>query len=265
VRTTLGAVLIAIGLFGIVAGVVAINTFPVDEVDSTDAVDQSLAASEQALVAAADTVGIVEGLLDQLAGALVEAEETGLNVTGALDRSEEALRQIARISGEDLPEVIESLQETMPSLIQVANVIDGTLGALSRIGVPYDPEVPFDDALEGVQEAIADLPAQVRTQADLIDGAADDLARIGDDAGDLFVELGTVRTQLEDAAVLLGNYRQETLAAGREVAAMRDDLAARTTAPQDASERTAVVVLGIAFILGQAVPIYLGWTMVRRT
>lgn len=46
-----------------------------------------------------------------------------------------------------------------------AGAIDGTLRALSFVGVDYDPDTPFDDSLRTVESALAELPQDLRDQA----------------------------------------------------------------------------------------------------
>jgi hypothetical protein len=185
------------------------------------ALDRSLESSEEALRTADDTVALVASVIDQLAGSLVAVEDAVLDSIATIDDAEDALVKLAEISGEDLPRIVQSVEDAMPALIQVADVIDGTLGALSFVGVPYDPEVPVDDSLAGVADSIAGLTEQLAQQADLIAGVGTGLGGIADQAGELIIQMGVARVQLADGLALLNQYRATTAAAIEAVAAER--------------------------------------------
>jgi hypothetical protein len=247
-------------LGGVTATIVASGQLRAAVVDQSDSLDRALAASGEALRTADDTVAIVASIVDQLAGSLVAVEDAASDSISTIDGAESGLRKLAEISGEDLPRIVESLQEAMPALIQVADVIDGALGALSFVGVPYDPDVPFDESLAGVASSIENLPEQVRAQAVLIGEVGDGLGRLADQAGDLVVEVGAARAQLADGLELLNQYRATTAAAIDAVEAQRQLIDTRIK-----SERSAIWWIGAAVIIAQ-VGLFGGgaWLVFRR-
>ncbi len=236
--------LVAVG--GVSAAMVASGQLRAAVVDRSGSLDQALAASGEALRTADDTVAIVASIVDQLAGSLVAVEDVAFDSISTIDGAEIGLRKLAEISGEDLPRIVESLQEAMPALIQVADVIDGALGALSFVGVPYDPDVPFDESLAGVASSIETLPEQVRAQAVLIEEVADGLDRLADQAGDLVVEVGAARAQLADGLELLNQYRATTATAIDGVESQRQLLDTRIE-----SERSAIWWMSAAILVAQ--------------
>lgn len=222
--------------------------------------DQTLVAGSQALRTADDTVAIVAGIVEQLVGSLDSVENAAIDAIATIDDAENGLNQLAEISGEDLPRIIDSLKEAMPALIQVADVIDGTLGALSFVGVPYDPDVPFDESLAGVADSIDDLPDQVRHQAELIGEVGQGLGGIADQAGDLIIEVGLAQQQLADGVELLKQYRSTTSAAIEAVEQQRRLLQSRSESEKAAVDRSVVAV-----VIAQAGLAVMGiWMLLRK-
>lgn len=221
---TVGLIMMLSAVLGGVAVLIASGQLRTAADERVAAIDESLAASTEALRTADDTVAIVASVVERLAGSLVAVEDAAVDSIATLDDAENGLSKLAEISGEDLPRIVESLQEAMPALIQVADVIDGTLGTLSIVGVPYDPDVPFDESLAGVAESIENLPEQVREQAALIEEVGVGLGRIADQGGDLIIEIGLARQALGDGSRLLDRYRAATAAAIADVEAERESL-----------------------------------------
>ena len=255
-----GVVLVLLVVGGSIAALSAAGSLRDVVDDRASALDQTLVASSQALRTADDTVAIVAGIVEQLVGSLDSVEDAAIDAIATIDDAENGLNKLAEISGEDLPRIIDSLKDAMPALIQVADVIDGTLGALSFVGVPYDPDVPFDESLAGVAESIDDLPDQVRQQAELIREVGQGLGGIADQAGDLIIEVGVAKLQLADGVELLKQYRSTTAAAIEAVEQQRDLIESRSEA-----EKTAIGRLAAAVLMAQAGLASLGiWLLLRK-
>ena len=255
-----GVVLVLLVVGGSIAALSAAGSLRDVVDDRASALDQTLVASSQALRTADDTVAIVAGIVEQLVGSLDSVEDAAIDAIATIDDAENGLNKLAEISGEDLPRIIDSLKDAMPALIQVADVIDGTLGALSFVGVPYDPDVPFDESLAGVADSIDDLPDQVRQQAELIREVGQGLGGIADQAGELIIEVGVAKLQLADGVELLKQYRSTTAAAIEAVEQQRDLIESRSEA-----EKTAIGRLAAAVLMAQAGLAVLGiWLLLRK-
>ena len=249
-----------VAIAGAVAAITASGELRSTAGDRALSLDQTLGASVAALRTADDTVAIVASMVDQLVNSLATVADAALDSIATIDDAESGLHKLAEITGEDVPRIVESLQEAMPALIQVADVIDGTLGTLSIVGVPYDPDVPFDESLAGVAESIENLPEQVRQQAALIEEGGSGLGGIADQAGELIIEVGVAREQLKDGLGLLNQYRATTATAIEEVEAERGLIAIQVE-----SEQSAIWWLGVAIVLAQIGLFTAGaWLTVRK-
>lgn len=107
------------------------------------AVDSTLEVVDESLVVVTDTLAGIDGVFGATASALDEVGAVVLS-TGTLLQS-------------DIPGQLDAIDAAMDGLIDTANVVDGVLGALSFVGVDYNPEVPLDQALEDVSAQLSEL------------------------------------------------------------------------------------------------------------
>ena len=155
----------------------------------------------------------------------------------------------------DVASSLESVQRSLPTLIQVGGSIDATLRALDDlpVGPVYDPEEPFDETLAALEKDLEQLPGDLREQARTIGRAGTNLRDVGEQSVEVADAITDVRSSLDEAATVLGEYRQT---AGRARTLLDD-----TTADLDQRLlvlRVLVVVLGLVYCCGQALPVYLG-------
>lgn len=107
------------------------------------AVDSTLQVVDESLVVVTDTLAGIDGVFGATASALEEV--------GAVVLSSGTLLQT------EIPLQLDAIEAAMDGLIDTANVVDGVLGALSFVGVDYNPEVPLDRALEDVSVQLGEL------------------------------------------------------------------------------------------------------------
>lgn len=250
-----GRVMRAIGLVGVVAGITAIvaGLWMLRDLDallgrSLVLTSQSLGTVDASLVVATDSVGVIND-------GLARAERTSRGLEGSLDDGADLLAETGRLLRSDVASSLESVQGTMPTLIEVGGTIDATLRAVDDlpVGLTYSPDEPFDETLRALQEDLDGLPEALRTQADTVDEAGDNLREVGAQGKEIAGSISEVRTSLEEAGEVLGRYRST---AGEARTLLEDttiDLNRRLLVL-----RVLVVVLGVVYCAGQALPLYLG-------
>ena len=250
-----GRVMRAIGLVGVVAGVTAIvaGLWLLRDLDallgrSLVLTAESLGTVDASLVVATDSVGVInEGL--------ARAERTSRGLEGSLDDGANLLDETGSILRGDVASSLESVERTMPTLIEVGGTIDATLRAVDRlpVGPTYTPEEPFDETLRALRDDLDGLPEDLRAQADTVDEAGDNLREVGAQGEAIAASIGEVRASLEETGEVLGRYR----ATAGEASTLLED----TTADLERRLlvlRVLVVVLGLVYCGGQALPLYLG-------
>ena len=203
-----------------------------------EAIDSTVEVVDESLVVFTETLVGVDGVFSETDATLAEVSTVVLATGGLLQ--------------EDIPGQIDSIQSAMDGLIDTANIVDGVLGALSFVGVDYDPAVPLDEALIDVNDQLGDL-------GDSLSGFAADLFsltvsvnRLNDEVGEVGATLSGLSGQVEDSRGLIAEY-QETATTARVVI---DSASDRLTA-----QVWLIRLLGVGLLLA-LVPLFslLWWT-----
>jgi hypothetical protein len=159
--STIGVVGLVTGLVLAIGGWFAISDF-FRGIDATLLITgEAMHTVEATLDTADEALAVLNSTLEVAAAATDQASASAETVAAAVDEA-------AGIIGGDLPESVEEIRTAMPGLIDAAAVIDRTLSGLAFIGVPYDPEVPLDEAFRNLDEELAPLPQSLRDNAETI-------------------------------------------------------------------------------------------------
>ena len=164
-------------------------------------------------------------------------------------------------------------EDSMPSLIETAKLVDETLTWLSGIGftvpipfgqdwsfdlgIDYAPEVPLDQALEDMSGNLEEVPDDLRGMKESLSTADSNLVIVSDDLALLAGDLETMNQQLADInpqLELLGENIENVQVSFREI---------QEKIP--ASFRTAKIVIGLIFgllVFTQVPSSYLGWLLI---
>lgn len=257
---TAGRVLQVIGVVGVVAGllglVVGLRLLHLLD----DALADSLGVSAQAVDALGASVEVAGDTLQALDVTLADTARTTRDLGTSLTDAEAVLRATAELSEQEIAGGLAAVQDTLPALIQVASVIDTTLGALSVLpfGPDYDPAEPFPDSLRALQAELDGMPEALQEQAGLIRDGADSLGTVRNGTGDIADGLDDLHATVADAGTLIEDY-----------AATAGDARDLVTGNQAALDRqlswarVLVVLLALSFVAGQAVPLGIGWLLRR--
>ncbi len=123
----------------------------------------------------------------------------------------------------DVPDALDGMQDSIPSLIETAKSVDDTLTWLSNfnltipnpfgsdwtydLGITYNPSVPLDQAMEDMSQSLENVPEELReldeslatTDANLII-VSDDLAYLAGDIEILNEQIQEIVPQMEGLA-----------------------------------------------------------------
>lgn len=213
-----------LGIAGLAAAVVAGLLGTVVVLKAADSMDRSLAVTADAVTAAdktvalaADTVGLVGRSFDTL----VPSAEVAAT---AFKDAAIVIAETKDVATVDVPDALDAVLAAIPAIESAAGVVDGTLRVLSFVGVDYDPDVPFGEAVAELEAAIAPLPGQLRAQAAPLDDFAADFATFGAATAEITDDLVALRTQLDEAERLLDAYATTADQATAVVAEIRTEL-----------------------------------------
>lgn len=159
------------------------------------------------------TLDSAENSIDAVTG-VVESVLTGLEAAEALAGDLEAAgndaaaitSDVGGLTGDRLAESVEGLEQSLPAMVEAADVIDQGLSALSILGVDR-PEVPLGDGLRRMQGAIAGLGEELRERGAELETLGSDLAGSTGRLDEMRTSLDAAGRQVEDVDGLLDGYR----------------------------------------------------------
>jgi DNA-binding ferritin-like protein len=253
-----GRLMRTMGIIGVGAGLlaIAVTLWLLSDLDAL--LGRSLTLTSESLTTVDASLSVAAGSVTSVNDGLADAEQTSRGLEDSLDDGASLLRETARLTRYDIATSLESFERSLPALIQVSGTVDSTLRAVDElpVGPEYDPEEPFDETLQALQDDLDGLPEDLREQADTIDEAGDNLGRVGRQSVGIADSLTEVRTNLDEAGRVLNRY-QTTAGRAR-------DLLEQTQSDLDRRLwvlRALVIVLGVIYCFGQILPIYLGTRM----
>jgi chromosome segregation ATPase len=172
-----------------------------------------------------------------------------------------------------VPNSIETLQDAIPGLVEVATVIDDALTTLSRfeidqtipivnyriqydLGINYDPEVPFDQAvselggsLEGLPETLRGLESELATTQASLDTMGGNMEQLATDMATLNASIAEVQPILDEYIRIVTDVNDRMRIASEQI----DDQAAQV--------KQIFNFIFLWMLLFQLVPLYLGLEM----
>ena len=215
--TTLGVggliAAVVAGVLGIAVVLTAANSME----RSLEVTASAVNAADETVALAADTIGIVSDSFDTL------VPSANLAAVAFFDAAT-VIAETTVVVTVDVPDALDAVLDAMPAIESAATVVDGALRVLSFVGVDYDPEVPFGAAVAELETALAELPAQLRAQAEPLDALADDFDEFGEATAEISDDLVALQLQLDEAERLLASYSSTAEEATAVVADIQSDL-----------------------------------------
>ncbi|HVR33769.1 MAG TPA: hypothetical protein VMS74_13805 [Acidimicrobiia bacterium] len=204
-----GPLVARIGAAGLIGAVLITATGWVIAGDLFTRFDSSLEVTADSLSTVGETLDVAGESLDALASAFDNVISASGHASASSATVGQALAQTVDVIGNDLPLSIESIRTAMPGLIEAADVIDATLSGLALIGVPYDPDVPLDEAFADLDRQLQPLPATLRENAGVIAGLIPEARGFQQQTEELTVQMEEIRTSVDSAGRLIDQYRTQ--------------------------------------------------------
>lgn len=259
VPTWLARIWLIGGIAGAVAGLVAAGFAWVVLGTAADASIRSLELASDVIDSVGGTVISVDAVLDDVSDGLRTTQQSMADASVTLTQLSALTSNLSDLVGEDIPASLDSVRSSLAPIRATAGLLDGTLTALSFVGVDYDPEVPLDEAIDDLDARLAEIPQRLRDQAPLIDSAAESLSGFGGDTLTIAQDLSDLRTRLSEASFTVGSYRQTVAEADALLTDVESAVGSRLTVL-----RVAIVVLGLGLATTQTVPIAFGWWLLAQ-
>lgn len=255
-----GRLLVGVGVAGLVLSVVAAvaGWYLVD--GAVDSIDDSLALTDEALVALSDTIEVAGQALGSTAGGLAAVENATRDLDTALATTADVLGELDLVLAEVVPSGVDSIRRPIGTLALTTRLITDVLGGLALFGVDFNPENGLEDSVAEIDDELAALAAQLRNPDARLARVGDDFAAISDDLAALQRELTILAGSIDGANALLTDYEVTTERATILVDTSRAELASRRTLA-----RSLVILLAALIALGQIAPIAVGRRWMSET
>ena len=191
----------------------------------------------------------------------------------ALEDLRPVLWKTTKVVTIDVPDALDGVHNSLPSLIETAKSVDETLTWLSNfkltipnpfgtdweydLGISYDPEMPLDQALEGMGQNLEDIPDNMRDLNESLATTDANLIIVSDDLAYLAGDLDTMNRQVQEIIPQI-----ETLAGNIE-SGMETFQQTRTNIPEafDLIRKILKIFLGL-LIFTQIPSLYMGWLLI---
>lgn len=225
IKRTLGAVLTAAGVLGVVLSVggIVFVWLAADSVKTTadaglDLFLEALQTVERSLDAASTT-------MDRSVVAAEGLYTTTVTLQGTLDSTRTTLDSTASLAGENLPQSIESTLVALEVTEEAAGRVDRTLRALSRFGLTeYDPDVPLDQAISGVREELKPVPEELRGVGDGLHRVDSDLGKVQSSVAVMADHILGIRDQVDNISAIVGDQAGVVRGLDEWAGALRENL-----------------------------------------
>lgn len=178
---------------------------------SLEVTSRAVSTVNNTLTVVDDAFSVVDTTVDTVDGSLSNISQTLL----AVDNASTTLQVLLT---EDLPADITAIRSAMGGLIGTAGVVDGILSALAVVGLPYDPDVPLDEALTAVDQRLGDLPDRFGELSDDLGRASSGMVPLAEDVDMLRSDLIELRIQLGVSSRLVREYADAASEADQVVA-----------------------------------------------
>lgn len=223
---------------------------------SLNTVEEGLEQSRQAISSISETISAVR--------------TTAVNLASTAEDTQPMLDELALLVGRDIPNTISDVQGAIPNIAQTAKVVDDTLRLLSRLqvretvplinyeinfglGVEYDPEVPFDQAIQEVALGLSPIADASDNLEDELQTSKANMAMFSGDLAGLAADLDLLNEYVSEFRPLLDEY-------GTLVDDMRAGLAAssRRLDVQLSAAKQTITIAAVWIALSQLLPLYVG-------
>jgi hypothetical protein len=273
-RRIIAVFMIAIALSGFVLSIAGLR-LGYQLVDNiAGGLDETLQLTSQSLITVEDTLILTRGTVVQVTNSISTTRQTAVDVARTVSESQPLLDEVNQVISQDAAQSLESVQASLPSVIDVAANIDLTLRTLndfqfdrSILGIPlrfdlgirYDPEEPFDQSIHRIGDNLEGLPERLRGLEEHLDLAGENLALTGDNLLLLAADLDAINQSMSGLQPLLNDYSRLVIETNDAIRQTRANLV-----EQMRLTRLVITIIFIYIGLNQVAPLYLGLELLLR-
>ncbi|MFQ3664129.1 MAG: hypothetical protein SNJ69_17275 [Chloroflexaceae bacterium] len=258
-RRIAGALLMVSASLGLLISVVGIIGVSYAGAALQSSLRQQLDTLERALNTTSEGLTIAEASLVEAERMVGTLSVVVAGASQAVSDTRPSLASLETLIGTRLPATIASTRQALNSASETARVVDAVLRPLSVFGMPYDPEVPLNVAIDRVAESLDDVPPALTEIADGIGTARSSADEIAGDLAEVASGLETLSGSIGKARGVVRQYQEVVGDLQSEVAR------ARAAAPfWIGAFRWGMVLLLIWLALAQPGLLVQGWDLFEQ-
>jgi len=273
-KRVLGVVLLLIGLLGLVISVggLIISRQAIEEIG--DGLENTLRLTAESLDNFNETLVLTRSTISQVSDSLDTVGETAINVSNTMSYTQPLMDQVTQVATKDVPDSLETVQDTIPDVAEAAGAIDDTLRVLDSfqferqvfgipiqfdLGIDYDPSEPLDQTVLALGQGLDGVPESLRALEGNLTVASENLGVIAQNLLVLAEDLERINSSVAGIDPMIDEYLRLTAETSDLIRQTRTDLAR-----QIELAKLAVTALFVWIGLNQVVPIYLGLDLILR-
>jgi hypothetical protein len=218
-----GTALIATGVLGMLLSFAGMIGVGFAGARAERALMRQLATLDEALITTADGLTIASAALDEAERTLDSLGVTIGDATVAISDTQPTLSTLRDLTGTSLPQTIGETRAALESARATAALADNVLGALSFVGLSYNPEVPLSEAIGGVSASLAMVPTELADVTIGLEAADGSLARLTGDLDAVAEGIEGIAGSVEEGATVVERYQESVAALHAEVRTLRTE------------------------------------------
>lgn len=273
-KRIIGSGLILIGILGVVMSIAGIIVGG-QAVDSLGQIlSNTITTTQTNLTTVEDTLKQAKTTLKNVNQTLQTTQEGVLDASQALSQTRPLLDQAGQIASQKIPDNLDAVKATLPSIAAAGVAVETTLTQLSDfkvdqpflgrqltfdLGITYEPpQPPIEQSLAQVETNLGRLASSFRLLEKDLQASSQNVARISRDLETLGQNLEQVNHSLAGFDLLLDEYLRivDDFQTGLE--RLQENLAA-----QLAPFKLGMMIFMIWLALTNLTPLYLGWELLH--
>jgi methyl-accepting chemotaxis protein len=272
IRKILGGIMLLIGLSGVTLSIIGIRLGRglIDSI--AGGIDNTLLLTSEGMDNVLETLVFTKAAVTDVNAALVTVEGSADDLSRTVQQTQPLLEQISTVAADEVPNSLESIEMVMPTLEQVAGVIDSTLVTLNKfrideeifgieiqydLGINYAPEVPFDVSVNQLGSSLDGLPESLRNLQGYMDVTSGNLDTISRDIHLLADDVGKINGRISELPPIIDEYIRIATEIGDDTRQIRAQIGEHAQ-----TAKTVVTIVIVWLGLTQVAPLYLGLGLV---
>ena len=272
-KRIIGIIMIIIGVMGIAVSIAGVQIGGQIVNQFGNGIDDTLELLLQTMENTSETLSVTRVAIESSAETLETVQILTTNLTKTVEDTEPLLTHTNSMLTDEIPTSLDGVQETIPTLIAVANSIDDTLVTLNSfridesvlgfdinysLGIDYAPDQPFDTAIAQIGDSLADIPDSLRGMETDMNNAIENMDTIQTDLGLLTADLAQMQAEINAFLPMIDEYTRLTTEISDNIRQTRSTL--------DNQMKTInnLILFGMVWLaLFQLLPLYVGFELAR--